>query len=397
VLGVFVEGVYAIVPTADGPRLAVNDASAPFQRFVHEVGARCDGLVVFGRAAATGAPPDHVMAVPSELCPLPHYSSLRDLLGVARATASSARAMWRGLATVDTVWVFGPNPFGLMLALLTLARGRRLALGVRQDSLAYFRSRLPSRRWLPALAPVWLLDRAFRLLARRAPLTVVGAELARGYGAPRPGVLAMTVSLMRAEDVTAARAPGPLATPVRLLTVGRLEPEKNPFVLLEALRRLEAERPGRYRLEWVGTGRLEDAVRARIAELGLHQVVSLGGHVPFGPDLLARYRSADILVHVALTEGFPQVLVEALASGLPIVATDVGGVRAGMEDGASGVLVPPSDAGALVEAIRALDDDVALRGRLGAAGVARARTMTIDVEAGRVVGFLGLQPGADTR
>jgi glycosyltransferase involved in cell wall biosynthesis len=296
--------------------------------------------------------------------------------------------MWSGLDEVGTVWVFGPNPFGMMLSLIALARRRRLVLGVRQDSFAYFRSRLPGRRWVPALAPVWLLDRAFRVLARRHPVTVVGADLARGYGAPRPGVLAMTVSLISAADIAPPRPPAPLPGPVRLLTVGRVDREKNPMALVEVMRRLEAAYPGRYRLEWVGSGPMAEAVRARVTEAGLGRVIALAGHVPFGQDLLARYRGADAFVHVALTEGFPQVLVEAMAGALPIVATDVGGVRAGVGDGALALLVPPSDVAALVAAIRRIDEDATLRGRLSAAAAAHARSVTIDAEAARVAAFV---------
>jgi glycosyltransferase involved in cell wall biosynthesis len=157
---------------------------------------------------------------------------------------------------------------------------------------------------------------------------------------------------------------------------------------MRAMRMLEDARPGRYRLEWVGAGRLAGAVQAQVEELGLGHAVTLAGNVPFGDDLLRRYREADMLVHVALTEGFPQVLVEAMAAGLPAVATDVGGVRAGMDDGALAALVPPSDARAIADAVMRLDDDAALRARLSAAGAARAATLTLDAEAARVAAFL---------
>ena len=112
------------------------------------------------------------------------------------------------------------------------------------------------------------------------------------------------------------------------------------------------------------------------------------GYVPFGPDLLGLYRDAHAFVHVSLTEGAPQVLVEALASGTPIVATDVGGVRAALDGGGAGLLVPPSDAEALAAAVLRLADDSALRSRLIAHGLELARTRTLEVEAARVADFL---------
>src|ERR671934_31119 len=106
-------------------------------------------------------------------------------------------------------------------------------------------------------------------------------------------------------------------------------------VELEALHRLDAEQPGRFRLTWAGRGDLEEEVRATASELGLDERLELAGYVPFGPRLLELYRSAHVFVHVSVTEGVPQVLVEALASGTVVVATEVGGV-ADLLDGGRG-------------------------------------------------------------
>jgi hypothetical protein len=78
---------------------------------------------------------------------LPDYGSLRRLPAVARAAVRTTGAFWRGLAEVDVVWAFGPQPFELLLVTLGLLRRKRVVLGVRQDTPAYFRARLPSARW----------------------------------------------------------------------------------------------------------------------------------------------------------------------------------------------------------------------------------------------------------
>jgi glycosyltransferase involved in cell wall biosynthesis len=94
-----------------------------------------------------------------------------------------------------------------------------------------------------------------------------------------------------------------------------------------------------------------------------------------------------VFLHVSLTEGLPQVLFEAHAAGTPVVATDVGGVRAALEDGALGLLVPPSDARAAADAIVRVERDEALRRRLVVAGLAHARRETIDAQLDRIVEF----------
>ncbi|MGE5691495.1 MAG: glycosyltransferase [Pseudomonadota bacterium] len=385
-LGVYVDTRYA---RRDGAVLA-DPIDASFLLFVLAVAHRFDGVLLLGRVGPPEADAAGLVALPGNpaIAPLPHYADLRSLGAVARASLGTLRAFRRALDDVDIVWVFGPHPFAFALLALARLRGKRVALGVRQDSIGYARSRLPGRAWLPLLGVVQLLDLGFRLLARRVPATVVGEAIAERYGGG-PTVLPMTVSVIRAADVVDAPAAKRWDGTLELLTVGRLEPEKNPLLLLEALARLERRRPGRYRLTWVGAGRLRDDVARRADALGLGDAVALPGHVPFGPELLARYREAHLFVHVSLTEGVPQVLLEALAAGTAVVGTDVGGVAAALDGGAAGILVPPEDVDALVVAVERLSDDVALRERLVARGLELARARTLEAESARVAAHLG--------
>jgi glycosyltransferase involved in cell wall biosynthesis len=275
-----------------------------------------------------------------------------------------------------------------VLAALAAVRRKRVVLGVRMDSVRYYGARLRSRRWLPALIPIVAIDAAYRLLARRLPTTVVGADLARRYGHGRPRVLTMIVSLVPAGDVLDEPPTRDWSHTIELVTVGRIEPEKNPRLLLEALHRLDAEQPGRFRLTWAGRGDLEEEVRATASELGLDERLELAGYVPFGPRLLELYRSAHVFVHVSVTEGVPQVLVEALASGTVVVATEVGGVADLLDGGRAGLVVAPGDVDALVTAIRRASDDERLRASLVERGLAVARTLTLEEQAARVARFL---------
>lgn len=388
------DDVYRVVDTADGRRVSVDRA---FLLFACEVGRRVGTTVLFGRAIESTDPSDYVLPADVELVELPHYDNLRRLGQVVRATVGTVAGMWRGLSRVDTVWVFGPHPFALPLIAFAAARRKRIVLGVRQQTVAYHRSRLPGPLWKPVLLLVWLMEAAYRLLARRVHATVVGPEIAARYNGAGGPLLTMTVSLVRAEDVVASAPERDWSDAITLLTVGRIEPEKNPFLLLEAVARLEQASPGRYRLVWVGRGDLEDEVRQRADELGIGDRVELLGYVPFGPRLLDLYRSAHLLVHVSRTEGVPQVLIEACAAGTPVVATDVGGVRAALAGGEAGLLVPPDDRDALVAAIRRLTEDGALRRKLAARGLAVARGATLEAEAEHVARFIaadGLPDGS---
>jgi glycosyltransferase involved in cell wall biosynthesis len=388
-LGVYQDGPFRLVRTEDGMRVAPDPVDAPFLRFAAEVADQYGSFVLFARVVPSDDA-DTRLLLPAgvDVVELPDYGSLRRLPSVGRAAVRTAVAFWRGLSHVDAVWAFGPHPFEFLLVALAALRGKPVAIGVRQDTPAYFRARLPSPRWKPVLAVVGVMDVLHRLIARRVPATVVGQANAERYSRGRARVLTMTPSLVRAEDVVEELPERDWSGRLDLLTVGRIDPEKNPFLLLDVVAELERARPGRFRLRWVGVGPLADDLRSRAAELGLSAHFELVGYVPFGPELLAIYRSAHMFVHVSLTEGVPQVLAEAHASGTPVVATDVGGVRLAVEHGRAGLLVPPSDAAALTTAVLRLADDAELRAQLAERGLELTRGRTLEAEAARVAAFL---------
>ncbi|GAA3346904.1 hypothetical protein GCM10020358_59700 [Amorphoplanes nipponensis] len=385
-LGVFVDAPFHRDPAVAAGALHVHPDAYSFLLFVCAVAERFGALTVFGRQAADAG---GLVAVPASeqvrLCGLPAYDSLRDVGRVLRVTAPTARTMWRGLRDVDVLWAMGPHPFGVVGGLLATARGRTVVLGVRQETGEYFKARLTPGQ-VPLRALLSGLEGGYRLLGRRWRVTAVGSVVARRYGAPRPGVLDMVVPLVRGSQRRTTGA-GPLDS-VRLITVGRLAVDKNPGLLVEAMAALERRHPGRFRLDWIGTGPLEAQTRQRVDAAGLAHAVSFAGFLPFGPALLERYAAADIFVHVALTEGVPQVLLEAAALGVPIVATRVGGVGDAMDQGRCAVLVPPSDCGALVEAIERVSDLPALRQTIASNATERFADRTLEHESTRVAEFL---------
>ncbi len=383
-LGIAIDASYRI---GDHGGVAADPADYPFTLFALEVGKRYGGSLLLARAKPWDPSDPHV-ALPAGTAiePLPYYDSLRQVGRVVGTLPRTLAGFWRGLGKVDRVWIFGPTPLSPLLILLAVLRGRQVALGVRQDTVAYYRSRVSGWRWLLAALPVRLLDVTFRTCARWMPATVVGDALAARYARGRAPVLTMTASLIATNELAQAPSTVPWESPIQLLTVGRLEPEKNPLLAAEVLAGLERKRPGRFRLAWIGAGWLDEALRARASALAVADRLELPGFVPFGEALLQRYREADIFLHISWTEGVPQVLVEALACATPIVATDVGGVRAAL--GEAALLVPPNSADDLVAAILRLDDDPGLRRRLVVSGLELARELTIEVQAGKVARFL---------
>jgi glycosyltransferase involved in cell wall biosynthesis len=362
-----------------------------FVVFLEALRAHVERLVLVGRFDPQPGSSHYPLHEETELVGLPHYESLGHPLSVARSLLLSVVRFWRLLDEVDTVWVLGPYPHSVLLAVLTALRRRRLVLGVRQDMPVYVRSRRPDRRWMHLGADV--LEAIWRLLARRYAVVVVGPELERKYrdGHAR-SVLATTVSLVSERDL--ALAPEAIAArhyddQLTLLTVGRLDAEKNPLLLADIMVELQAgER--RWRLLVCGDGPLREQLQARLSELGLLDRVELLGYVPIDGGLLDLYRSSHAFLHVSWTEGFPQVLVEAFATGLPTVATAVGGVPAAASGAA--VLIEPGDAIAAAGALQRIASDARLREELIEAGLERAHAGTLEAASRRLAQFLATAP-----
>jgi glycosyltransferase involved in cell wall biosynthesis len=376
-LAVYVDDVYRSYEEA----LSVDLA---FPLFVAGLSAELEAVTLLGRLDGRPGRGHHLLPQDVGFVALPYYRDLSRPLEVARGLGTALRRFWRALDEVDATWLLGPHPLALAAAALAMVRRRRVILGVRQDTRAYATHRHPGRRSIRVM--FGFLEHLWRLLARVCPVVVVGPALASLYErAPR--VLELSVSLIEEADIV---APGVAAQrdyrgETRILSVGRLDPEKNPLLLADVLHELTAK--GRdTRLVVCGAGSQEARLRDRLVALGVADRAELLGYVPFERGLQRLYRSSHALLHVSWTEGVPQVLFEAFAARLPVVATDVGGVASAVGDAA--LLVPAGNANEAARAIGRVLDDAVLRRRLIAAGVNRAHAHTRQSELQRLARWL---------
>ncbi|MCB9915716.1 MAG: glycosyltransferase [Planctomycetes bacterium] len=284
------------------------------------------------------------------LAPLPRAGSL--------ATVRALRALVER-EDPDLVCSYNWGAFDAVLATRTLGRARwhlHHEDGFNADEAEHF---VPRRVWarrlaLPGVARVVVpshnLARVaredWRLRPERVALVPNGIDLAPFDAAP---------------DGAALRAE--LGVPADALVVGfvgHLRPVKNPLRLVRALAR--AKRP--LHLLVLGDGEERGRVEAAARELGLAERVHLVG---FQRDTAPWYRAMDLFALSSDSEQMPVALVEALASALPVAATDVGDV-ARMVPAEGRRFVVPRDEARLAAALDELADDAALRARLGAAG-----------------------------
>jgi len=218
-----------------------------------------------------------------------------------------------------------------------------------------------------------------RLLRRVAAVVAVSAATRaalRDAGVPADRVHmienAVDVKAVAAEAAAgreAVRASWSLApTDLALVALGRFSPEKGHATLVEAFHAVARAVP-RARLVLVGDGVLEGELRRAAAALPADRVVFAGWRT----DPARCLGAADVFVLPSLREGLPLAVLEALAAGVPVCASAVGGVPDALDDGACGTLVPPGDPSALADALVALLSSPDARARTAAAGRARVR------------------------
>jgi glycosyltransferase involved in cell wall biosynthesis len=213
-----------------------------------------------------------------------------------------------------------------------------------------------------------------RTLARRAAAVVTITDALRAFVVERVGLPAAQVRTIHygLDEPPRAWRPDEVEPPPGrvLLCVGRLVEQKGYDVAVRALPTVRAAHPDAV-LVLVGDGPLRGELAALAGRLGVADAVVFAGR---SGDVGGWMRHAEALVHPARWEGFGLVVLEAMVHGLPVAAARASALPELVEDGVSGLLVPPDDPERLADALRRLLGDDAERRRLGAGAQERART-----------------------
>jgi glycosyltransferase involved in cell wall biosynthesis len=244
------------------------------------------------------------------------------------------------------------------------ARLARVPVAIHTTHGFHFHEHMPATRRLPYVAAERLLTRWCDVLLAQNREEL--QEIRRLGLRPRQGVyhVGNGIDLHRFRPrLTLPRNPRPV-----ILCVGRLEPVKNHGLLLRALKRLaRAYTP----VVWlVGDGPYRARYAAQVQRDGLADIVHFLGYRYDIPELTA---AADVAVLTSIKEGLPRALMEAMAVGVPVVATNVKGSREVVRHGKTGFLVPLDDPDALAHCLARLLDSPGLRREMGAHAVQHAR------------------------
>lgn len=266
-------------------------------------------------------------------------------------------------------------PVNSLVGWSSLRQIRRMAISLRESradivhahdlysnfllSLAARRAGVPfvaSRRWTEYAhrRHFWTDSLAYRLSDRiLANSRSVGESVCEQQGLSR-GKIAVVPNFVDAEVFEALKDRGTWrnhfgfsVSDFVLAIVAQLRAEKNHQLILSAFAMLLRSHPN-VKLLVVGDGELRSQIHAQIHALGIAESVVLAGHVPRAWRTVA---AADVVMLPSQHEGFPNSLIEAMAVGVPVIASDVGGIPDVVQHGVNGVLVRPGDAAALLCAI----------------------------------------------
>jgi glycosyltransferase involved in cell wall biosynthesis len=215
----------------------------------------------------------------------------------------------------------------------------------------------------------WLFPRCARLVACSHAVARSFDAMSRATGAPVtvvPNGIADTAapSVDTAAREKARTELGASPHEVVLATIGRLEEQKGHAFLLPALARMAAQGPGAVRLVVIGDGALRAALEERARAEGVADRVAFTG---LRPDVERLLPAIDVVVFPSLFEGLPIALLEAMAAGRCIVATDIPGIVEAVRPEREALIVPRADVAALAGALARVASDAELRQRLGAA------------------------------
>jgi len=305
------------------------------------------------------------------------------IAGYLRHGPSMARRNWPiirdTIGAADVLWIKAPAS-NAALAGIAAHRGGvprfTWVAGSVRDVVAG--SGATGLRRVAASAAAIAYDGLTRFLERTGPSIRLGPEL--------------FTSLVTDDEVATTR--GAVARDTtdgfRVAWAGRMAPDKGVIDLLRAVERLTADGHAIH-LTLIGDGPARPEVEAVIATSGLADRIESVGFVGDRASYMAALRSADLFVLPSHAEGMPKVIVEAMAAGLPVIATAVGTVPALLADGRLGRIVPVGDPAALAATIADLQAHPEARARLRDAGLAFAADHTLEAQATRLLGWLAIR------
>lgn len=240
----------------------------------------------------------------------------------------------------------------------------------------------------------WFQDHLMRIMIKSCPTFTNGEDLLNKYNHLNQNVHLMRSSTVNQADILSEFRDTCQSMPYQILTVAVVSPRKGIILIPQIIALL---RDSGVQVNWKIIGSIEghsgelelNKTKQLANELGVASALSFERPIGFS-DLLPRYQASDIFVLPTYMEGIPRVILEAQASGLPVITTNVGGIPGAVRDGVNALLCPPGGVLEITEAIRKIILDEALRQSMIKNGLITAHRNTLEQETKRMLSKIGI-------
>lgn len=288
---------------------------------------------------------------------LPFYEGIIGSIGKGKEIMKIIK---ENITNWDNIYLRIPTPFSFYVYHLGKKYNKKFILHIVGDTKEVVTTGEKYKGVLKFFAKVTAayLERITRYLVKNMPTLVNGGDLFQKYN-QYGTVKAITTSTIYKKEIFYKDISLRNKSRNKILSVGVLRHEKGISDLLKAINNIDFLHEG-FELTIVGDGPEREKLQKYIEDNKLEEYVTFKGFVPLGEELLNIYKHHDIFIMPSISEGTPRVLTEAMANGLAIIATEVGGIPSIINSKYNnGILIPPNNPFKIKEAIEKylLDDD----------------------------------------
>lgn len=339
---------------------------------------------------AEGPPPEGFYSISRPKLEVVHLPKYRHPIDSVISIPVMYRAALRAVPRMDVVAARVPDYTGIVGALVAKRLEKPLFLQIIADWALQARSvEWHSRHGLGVLLKIHLqiYDLIERVVCRGQLVFAQGDTCFRKHQKDASSCHLAVSSAHHIKDVLDDPKPKFGGNAAHMLNVGRLTSIKNQAIIIEALMMLRSSG-----LDWhltlVGDGPSQKDLIDKTELLGVEDLVCFPGLVTHGEELWAFYDQADVFVLSSNSEGTPKVILEAMARGLPVIATKVSGVPSVIRHMENGLLFQPGDVSTLCEHLTLIQRDKELRNRIIQKGIETARKYTVETVTQRTLGIV---------
>ncbi|MDU6482019.1 MAG: glycosyltransferase [Paeniclostridium sordellii] len=302
------------------------------------------------------------------------YKSLRKLMKFAKE--------WE-----ENVYIRWPSPYSYMVFLIAKHKNLKTIVHIVGDSRSVVEGGSKYRGFIKHIAISYAKFEDFLLkkIMKKSINIANGTGMRRIYSGMNINVNEIRTSTILNKDIYEREKNISKNKDIKILYVGYLRQEKGISYLLEAINILKSKIDKPITLTIVGDGEERTNLENLVIDLNLKENVDFKGHMPLGDKLFEIYRNNSIFILPSISEGTPRVLIEAMANGLSIVATKVGGIPFTISDKYNGLLINPYSSNDIADSIIKLENNPKTREVLIKNGYEFAKLNTLESHVNEII------------